>query len=229
MYRPKILLIEDDKNIKTLLEINLEGRKYNVHTAESLAKAREELNGFTPDIMILDRKLPDGDGIDFCREIRSYEKTKHIPILFLTAMSKMSDKLLGLRIGGDDYLTKPFDIEELVARVEAIFRRLRKTEETLPKILKTKGIELNLNSHECFVKNTKIKLWPKEFETLKIFLEKKNKLMTKDYLSENIWGWEHSTYSRNIDITIQRLRKKLGKQGSVIETVKGYGYILRED
>src|SRR3989339_253393 len=136
MYRPKILLVEDNINTKDLIETSLENKKCNVHIAINLMKAREELSQFLPDIIILDRKLPDGDGIDFCREIRSYDRTKNIPILFLTAMGTMSDKILGLKIGGDDYLIKPFDIEELAARVEAILRRTKKIEETSSKTLK---------------------------------------------------------------------------------------------
>jgi len=228
MYRPKVLLIEDNKNAIILIEASLENRGCNIHTAGNLAKAREELSKFIPDIIILDRILPDGDGIDFCREIRSYDKTKNIPILFLTAMGAISDKVLGLKIGADDYLTKPFDIEELAARVEAILRRANKIEETSSKVLKAKGIILDIASHECRVYGKQIKLWPKEFEVLKVLLEKKNKLLTKDFLSEHVWGEEYFDASRTIEITVQRLRKKLGKQGNLIETVKGYGYKLKE-
>ena len=228
MTRPKILIIEDSPSILILLRDTLEREKYFIRTAVNLKKANDELSISIPDLIVLDRRLPDGDGIDFCRELRSSKKTNNIPILFLTAINGISDKITGLRVGGDDYLTKPFNTEELTARIAAILRRSKTTKEAAPAILKTKGIVLDTNRHECRVNGKIIDLWPKEFELLKLFLSNKNRILSKDILAESVWNYEYTPTSRTIEITVQRLRKKLHKIGNIIETIKTYGYILRE-
>jgi len=227
MYKSKILLIEDNAGTIELIKETLEREQYYLRTANNLQKARNEIISYKPNLVILDRRLPDGDGIDFCREIRSNERIKNIPILFLTAVSGISDKITGLKVGGDDYLTKPFNIDELIARIEAMLRRIRPTPKYPAKVLKTKGIELDITRHECKVAGNIIDLWPKEFELLRVFLERKDRVLSKDVLSEYVWSHEYQVTSRTIDTTVQRLRKKLGKKGNIIETVKSYGYRLK--
>lgn len=228
MYRTKILLVEDDNSTITLIKDTLERVNYFVLTTTTISEARAKLSKTVPDLIILDRKLPDGEGLDFCRELRSMDKTKNIPILFLTAFGSTSDKITGLKVGGDDYLPKPFDFEELIARVEAIMRRVKTGVTKESKILSFNGISLNTQNHKCKVSGKTINLWPKEFEVLKTFLENKNSLITKDFLAENVWSREYLTTSRTIEITVQRLRKKLGKKAYLLETVKGYGFKLSE-
>jgi len=226
MHKGEILLVEDDRSTVILIKDTLEREKYILQVANNLQKAKNELEMSIPDLIILDRRLPDGDGIDFCREIRSYKRTENVPILFLTAINGVSDKIVGLRVGGDDYLTKPFNIEELIARIDAMLRRIKKITEPSSKVLKARGIELDITRHECKVDGGLIELWPKEFELLKVFLEHKNRIISKEFLSEHVWNYEYSTTSRTIEITVQRLRKKLGKRGNLIETIKTYGYKL---
>jgi DNA-binding response OmpR family regulator len=228
MTKGKILIIEDDPSTAVLIGDTLKRENYNIRTVDTLEKARGELSSNVPDMIILDRKLPDGDGIDFCREIRSEAKTNSIPILFLTAFGSKYDKVTGLRVGGDDYLTKPFDFEELVARVEAFFRRMKKEIKPVADVLKTNGVVLDVTRHECRVEGKLIDLWPKEFELLKAFLANKDRVLSKEFLAEYAWNQEYLKSSRTMDITIQRLRKKLGKRKGIIETVKGYGFKLKE-
>ncbi|OGS28184.1 MAG: hypothetical protein A2297_03880 [Elusimicrobia bacterium RIFOXYB2_FULL_48_7] len=226
MHRGKILLIEDDPSTVFLITETLKREKYLVYTAVNLKIARGVLGSKIPGLIILDRGLPDGDGLDFCKEIRNYRKTRNIPVLFLTASSDVSDKITGLRAGGDDYLTKPFNIDELSARVEAMMRRTTVMQAPAVEILNYKGIELDITGHECRVDGRKVNLWPKEFGLLELFLERKGRVLSKDVLSENVWGREYQVTSRTIEMTVQRLRKKLGKKGKLIETVKAYGYKL---
>jgi DNA-binding response OmpR family regulator len=228
MQKNRILLLEDDDNIAILIKDTLERENFFVSISTTIKEARQKMSKSSYDLMILDRKLSDGDGIDFCREIRSCIKTKDIPIIFLTAMDLISDKITGLKVGGDDYLTKPFDYEELLARVEAIFRRSNKKNDKKNHILEVFGIILDKESHECKINNQNIDLWPKEFELLKIFMENPTKVLSKDILAENIWNMDYMNSSRTIEMTIQRLRKKLNEKSYLIKTVKGYGFKFQD-
>ena len=228
MHKGKVLIIEDDESTVILIRDTLEREHYFARAARTLKSAREDLSRNVPDLIILDRRLPDGEGLDFCRELRSNPGTESVPILFLTAAGGISDKITGLRVGGDDYLTKPFDIDELVVRVEALLRRSKKVPAVSDKLLKSNGITLDIGRHESKVDGKLVELWPKEFELLKVFLENKGQLLSKDFLAEHVWNREYLESSRTIEISVQRLRKKLGKRGDLIETVKGYGFKLVE-
>ena len=229
MYKAAILLIEDDPSITVLISDTLERERYAVLATNTLHTARGALSRNIPDLIILDRRMPDGDGLDFCRELRADPATKAVPVLFLTAASGLADKVSGLRLGGDDYLTKPFDIDELVVRIEALLRRAKKAEERPEPVLKAEGITLDITRHECRVNGKLVELWPKEFELLRVFLENKGRMLTKDFLAEHVWNRAYLENSRTIEISVQRLRKKLGKRGSCIKTVKGYGFKLDDD
>jgi DNA-binding response OmpR family regulator len=228
MDKKKVLLVEDDSNTVRFVKKILESEGYDLHIAGTLKQARNNISKTVPNLIILDRHLPDGDGLELCREIRLDGRTKKVPMLFLTAKGSISDKIAGFKIGGDDYLTKPFHIEELLARIDAMLRRTEKTAEPSVGILKTKGIILDISSHECKVNGTPVSLWPKEFELLKVLIERKGKVLNKSFLGEYVWDKDSFTDSRAIEITVQRLRKKLGKRGNIIETVKGYGFKLND-
>jgi DNA-binding response OmpR family regulator len=138
------------------------------------------------------------------------------------------EKVTGLKIGGDDYLTKPFQIEELVARVEALLRRAGHAAKEVPHTIETKDIVLDEDKHECTVAGDPVVLWPKEYELLKIFLQQPGRLLSREYLSEHVWALTYFETTHTIDTTVQRLRKKLGACGKMIETVRGYGYRFNE-
>ncbi|OGS21024.1 MAG: hypothetical protein A2252_03765 [Elusimicrobia bacterium RIFOXYA2_FULL_39_19] len=227
MKKELIMLVEDDPSIRLLVTENLKNEGYIIKSSDDIESAKKQISTCMPDLVILDRRLPDGDGLNFCREIRISERTKHIPVLFLTALGGIYDKISGFKIGGDDYLTKPFDVKELIVRVESIIRRRKAVSVADEKVLKAKNIVLNTETHECYVNNKMVNLWPKEYELLKMFIEKKGKVLNKEYISENIWNREYYASSRTMEMTIGRLRKKLGKFGNVIETVKGYGFKMK--
>jgi DNA-binding response OmpR family regulator len=229
MSRGKILLIEDDARTQILLSQILEKEGYKTKSADSLWKAQGEMTRFAPDLIVLDRKLPDGDGLEYCRRLKSEEKTKNLPVLFLTSKDSVTDKVVGLKMGGEDYLTKPFQAEELLARIEVILRRLKNEDGPAARVLRAYGVVLDLEKHQCLVDDQAVKLWPKEFELLKIFLERPGRLLSKEFLSERVWGHEFFSSSRAIEIAVQRLRHKLGSKGRYIETVKGYGFRLQEE
>lgn len=224
MSKAYILVVEDDRDTRELVVKTLEGEGFKVKYAESLMMAKSSISKFQPDVVILDRGLPDGDGLELCKHIKKDERTSEIPILFLTAKDTIIDKVVGLKMGGDDYLPKPFDLQELIARVEVILRRLHAEPEKVAATLEMDGIILDIEKHECTVNKKIIDLWPKEFELLKTFMERPNRLLTRDFLCNHIWGWDFTGTSHTIDATVQRLRKKIENKCDLIETVKNYGY-----
>jgi two-component system response regulator RegX3 len=227
----RILVVEDDPKTSSLVCQVLQKEGHRARAASSLFAAKSQVRSFAPDVLIVDRRLPDGDGFDFCRELRGDPKTRSIPLLFLTSKGSTTDKVVGLKLGADDYLTKPFHIEELLARVEALLRRGAGDAEPAPasQTLKLHGITLDLDKHLCRVGDKDVELWPMEFGLLKAFMERPGRLLNKEFLSEHVWGHELLTNSRAIDTSIQRLRRKLGRKGRLIETIKGFGFRFHDE
>jgi DNA-binding response OmpR family regulator len=221
-----ILIVDDDVKILDLIRQTMKKEGYEVKTAPSLSDARKLLKAKIPDIIILDRMLPDGDGLQFCNEIRKGGGTKNIPILFLTAKAGGADRVIGLKMGGDDYLPKPFLLEELLARIEVILRRSALPAGKKKPILRMEGVVLDLDKHECQVGGVKIDLWPKEFKLLQLFMDNPSRSLSKEFIAKSIWSTDidNMVGSRAMDVTIQRLRSKLGKWGNLIKTVRGYGF-----
>ena len=223
-----ILVVEDDSHLRQLLSNVLEKEGYTVRAANSLAQAAAELRRNPPRVVILDRHLPDGDGLELCRQLRSEDRMKSVAILFLTVKDSTADRVVGLKMGADDYLSKPFQVDELLARVDALLRRAKPAPPATGEPLVHQNIHLDLEAHECRVGSRSVQLWPKEFDLLKLFLERPGRVLSKDFLSERIWGHEFFANSRAVEVTIQRLRRKLGAKGRLIETIRSYGYKFRE-
>lgn len=217
-----ILVVEDEPKIADLIKDILEEEYYKVVWSKDGFEARNTLAKILPDLVVLDRRLPDTDGIELCKEIKANDRTKHIPVLFLTAKKGIADKVVGLKIGGDDYLTKPFHPEELVARIEALLRRHKGQESQ--EVLQAGGIIVDLRKHDAYVDNHAITLWPKEFALLAVFLERRNRILSREFLFERVWGYDFAGSNRALDVTVRRLREKLGQYSNNIETVKGFGY-----
>ncbi|MFW6287809.1 MAG: response regulator transcription factor [bacterium] len=223
----KILVIDDEDNIRELIKYNLEAAGYNVVLAADGQSGLDKLDE-TIELIILDLMLPVLDGLTVCRKVRSSEKFTNIPIIMLTAKGEEFDKVLGLEMGADDYLTKPFSTRELLARIKAILRRSNYKNSDIEKldcediVLKKGNLELNLNSHEAKKNNKLLDLTPKEFDLLALLLQNYGKVLTRDILLEKVWGYEYSGDTRTVDVHIRRLRAKIGEE--YVSTVRGVGY-----
>ncbi len=226
MAKKKILIVEDEKDIVEMIVYNLKKEGYttvsvlNGQRAVSLAK-RER-----PDLIILDLMLPDIDGFEICKQLRNNEITGLIPIIMLTARSQEADKVTGLELGADDYVTKPFSPRELVARMKAVLRR----HEPLVIQKKTdKGIiSIDSVKHRVFVSGKEVALTHTEFKLLEFMAQRPGVVFTRDRLLDSVFGYDSEVYDRTVDAHVKSLRKKLGKARHYIETVRGSGYRFRE-
>ncbi|WP_391559664.1 response regulator transcription factor [Robertmurraya sp.] len=223
----KILVIDDEQSILNLIRLTLELEGYEVLTASNGKEALEYWEE-EPEMILLDLMLPDTDGYQLFRIFR--EKNSNIPIIMLTAKSQMNDKLLGLQLGADDYITKPFHSTELLLRMKSIERRLQThtLTEISANLLKVGSITLHIEERKVFVNDKEISLTYREFDLLKLFIINKQRVFTRDELLTKIWGFEYMGNTRAVDIMIQRLRKKLGDDGNEIKTIYGVGYKLEK-
>ncbi len=231
----RILVIEDEANIQELLKYNLEKNGYKVTIVGNGAEGLEEAVANVPDLILLDLMLPGLDGLEVCKRLRMEKRTKKIPIFMLTAKSEELDKVLGLELGADDYITKPFSIKELIARIRAAMRRISEDkadevlEEEKVKILKIRDIEIDCEKYEVRKNGEKIALTLKEFELLKMLVENKGKVLTRDFLLDKIWGYDYVGETRTVDVHIRHVRQKINDDdgsNQMIETIRGVGYRL---
>ena len=224
-----IFVIDDEKDIREILKINLVSEGYSVTAFPSAEDAKKGFESEKPDLIILDVMMEGKDGFEFCREIRSNEKFKSIPVIFLSAKSEEFDKVLGLELGGDDYLTKPFSIKELRSRIKAVLRRTGDIpEESKQVLLKYKGVELNPEQYSLKVDHEEIKLTKTELNILSLFMENPGKIFTRDNIINSVRGHDVFVVDRTIDVHIMNLRKKLGDYKNIITTFSGVGYGFKE-
>ncbi len=222
-----ILLVEDEPDVVDLLALNLR-KAGGFH----LLVASDGANGLTlaraeqPAIIILDIMLPAMSGLEVCRILKGDAKTAGIPILMLTAKAQEADRIAGLELGADDYVTKPFSPREVVLRLRALLRR--GTPEPLDGMLKAGGIAIDTVRHEVFVRGVRVVLTSIEFKLLHTLLKRRGRLQERDRLLADVWGYENSIDTRTVDTHIRRLRAKLKDEGEAIETVRGFGYRFRE-
>lgn len=219
-----ILVVEDDGDLCTLLDYNLSRNGYRVEVLHRLEGALERSQKLRPDLVILDVMLPDGDGFDFCRKLRADPGLSNVPILFLTARGEEVDRVLGLEIGGDDYITKPFSPRELMARVKA---HLRRREEKDDNSLTAGPIRVDSSSRRAYVNDMLVTLTATEFRLLEFFLANPGKVFSREQLLESIWGQSTHVTPRNVDVHIRRLRERIEEtpdNPQRIQTVRGFGY-----
>lgn len=223
--KPYILLVDDDPNIARLVQLYLEKEHFEVKTADRGDDALALFRKLPPDLMLLDVMLPGMDGWQVLKAVR---KTSSIPIIMLTARDETFDKVLGLELGADDYITKPFDPKELVARVKAVLRRTQGTEEEKNDTLAFPGLTVSLSQYEVTYQGEKVEMPPKELEVLYFLASHQNQVFTREQLLEQVWGFDfYGESSRTVDVHIKRLREKLPgceKYGWYIHTVWGVGY-----
>ena len=221
-----ILVIEDDRDLCTLLEYNLTRAGYGVTTLRKLQGALDLVIEQQPDLLILDVMLPDGDGFDFCRQVRASPRAPKLPILFLTARSQEVDRVLGLEIGGDDYVTKPFSPRELLARVKARLRTPGSPGVNGSAVRKG-PLEIDVASRRASLRGQPIALTATEFRLLELFLANPGRVYSREQLLRSIWGEGCHVTPRNVDVHIRRLRERIEDKPESpkwIQTVRGFGY-----
>jgi phosphate regulon transcriptional regulator PhoB len=223
----QIYIVEDEKDIVDLLQYNLEKEGYRVLSSLDGSEALKRIPEKTPDLILLDLMLPGTDGLTVCRTLKNNPKTAHIPVVMLTAKGEESDKVVGLELGADDYITKPFSVKELMARVKAVLRRFEKAGEGSP-VQKFKDLTLDRSRHHVEMKGKVLDLTAKEFELLDYFLTHADRVLTRDVLLNNVWGYDYFGTTRTVDVHVRRLREKLGPYSEYLQTVKGYGYQFQE-
>jgi len=227
MAAEKILIVEDEKHLVKVLKYNLEKAGYRVLVVHDGQSALTSFKKEIPDMVILDIMLPKLDGFEICKEIRRESK---VPILMLTARKEEVDRVLGLELGADDYVTKPFSVRELLARVKAILRRVSE-KENKRSLVRVGDLKVDLERYETRIGERPIDLSPKEFEFLKCLIQADGKALTRDQLLEKVWGYDKSMEidTNTVDQHIARLRNKLGSEAGRIITVKNVGYRLKMD
>jgi two-component system phosphate regulon response regulator PhoB len=219
----RVLIVDDDPDIQRLVSYNFSQAGFEVTTAASGRTALESVQKQPPDLVILDLMLPDIDGMEVCRTLRQREKSRHIPIVMLTARGEEFDRIAGLELGADDYVSKPFSTRELVLRVKSIFRRVTTDENAL---LQSGEIRLYPERRQCYVNDRLAPLTAKEFDLLEELMRARGKVMRREVLMDKVWEYHGDATSRTLDQHVKRLREKLGEYGACIETVRGIGYRL---
>lgn len=215
-----ILVCDDDRDIVAALKIYLSGGEYRVFEAYNGSEAVEAVRKNDIHLVLMDIMMPGLDGIAATAAIR---RESNAPIILLTAKSESSDKVLGLNVGADDYITKPFSVRELAARVKSLLRRVAPQQESEPQTLRSGDIMIDITNYEAFKGGEKLSLTLKEFELLKVLVLSRGKVLTRDFLLDRIWGYEYYGETRTVDVHIRHLRQKLGEE-PYIETVRGVGY-----
>lgn len=226
--KQEILVVDDEPDLVKLVTEVLREADFSVSSANNAEETMKKVRESKPDLVLLDLKLPVRDGFDICRALKSDDQTSAIPVVILSSKKAEADKVLGLELGADDYITKPFRPAELVARLKAVLRRLDIQGEK-EKVLTVRKLVLDLERHCVTIKDRQIRLTPKEFDLLYTLLKKKNKVVSRAFLMESIWGYEYYGTTRTVDVHIRHLRYKLGTEGKRIETVESYGYRYAEE
>lgn len=230
MAGERILVVDDEAHILELLKYNLEKNGYHVIEAFNGKGALDAAEHMNIDLIILDLMLPDMDGLEVCKKLKRKKNTMSIPIIMLTAKSEEFDKVLGLELGADDYVTKPFSIRELIARVKVVLRRPQAAAE-YSDIIKTGSLTIDSSKHEVLKNGVKVELTLKEFELLLLLINNRGKVLTREMLLDTVWGYEYFGGTRTVDVHIRHLRQKIEDDDSnpkYIETVRGIGYRFNE-
>jgi two-component system alkaline phosphatase synthesis response regulator PhoP len=222
----RLLVVEDDDDIANLLKHSLSRAGFSVdvlHTGgEVLSRVRAEM----PDLVLLDLMLPGLDGLEICRSLRSDPRTAAVAIIMLTARAEESDRIVGLELGADDYITKPFSPNEVVARVRALLRRAQRT--SPGDVLRYGGLSVDVERHVVTVDGADVRLTAKEFLLLRYLLEHQGRVLSRDLLLSDVWGYSYTGGTRTVDVHVRRLREKLPLLGDALVTVKQFGYKLSE-
>lgn len=222
MIKSKILIVEDEPDIRELLHFNLEKTGYQPYQAEDGEKALSLVKKHSPDLILLDLLLPGLNGLEVCRRIKRDPNLQHIPIIMVTAKGEEMDRVVGLELGADDYIVKPFSIREILLRVQKLIERREK--QGAPSWLKADSLVLDLEAHTAKMDEKMLELTATEFRLLAHLMRNRGRVQTREILLDRVWGYSFEGYSRTIDTHIRRIRKKMGLHQNLIETVRGVGY-----
>jgi two-component system phosphate regulon response regulator PhoB len=227
MAKPTILVVEDDKDILDLLAYSLRGAGFDVVTAADGLDAVVQAKLHHPAMVLLDLMLPGMDGLDVCRELKRSPETAGIAVIMLTARGEEVDRIVGLELGADDYVVKPFSPREVLLRIRAILRRTAPAEKGVP-IFHEEGFHVDLDAHRVMIDGLPIELTATEFKLLAELIRSRGKVQSRDQLLDKVWGYQFEGYARTVDTHVRRLRQKLGAFADRVETVRGVGYRFRE-
>jgi len=227
MNKGTILVIDDEKDLLELVQYNLQKERFDVITTSDGASGLEVAMKHRPDVIVLDLMMPGMDGLEVCRELRADSRTARIPIIMLTARATEADRVVGLEMGADDYVTKPFSPRELVARVKAILRRSTMQEEP-QEVIRHGGVVIDVKRHEVTADGIPVTLTATEFRILQFMASRPGRVLSRDEIIDAALGRDAAVFDRTIDVHMTSIRRKLGKHGDQIETVRGFGYKFRE-
>ncbi|HXV67742.1 MAG TPA: response regulator transcription factor [Nitrospira sp.] len=228
IHHKKILIVEDERDILQLVKLYLEKEGFRTATAMTGPEALKQVKEGTPDLVVLDLMLPDMDGLEVCRRLRAVPETAMLPIIMLTAKAEESDTIVGLELGADDYVTKPFSPKALVARVKAMLRRLDRTPANGAHQYRYGPLTLDLGRHEVSLGKEEVPLTAKEFGLLEHLLRHPGRVLTRDVLLSAVWGYDYYGTTRTVDVHIRRLKQKLPFLEEAIVAVKSLGYKLKD-
>ena len=220
----KILIIEDEPDIRKTLEYNISREGYEVISASSLSEGREKLESASFSLLLLDLMLPDGSGLDLCRELKQDKSLSSMPVIILTAKDDEVDKVVGFELGADDYVTKPFSVRELILRVKAVLKRGERKSDNMEVQRQFGELKIDVDSHEVFINDDQVSLTALEFKLLRQLVDRRGRVQSRDQLLSDVWGYSSDVTTRTVDTHIKRLREKLGDMGKYVQTIRGVGY-----
>ena len=220
----KILIIEDEPDIRKTLEYNISREGYEVTCASSLSEGRQKLESASFTLLLLDLMLPDGSGLDLCRELKQDKSLSSMPVIILTAKDDEVDKVVGFELGADDYVTKPFSVRELILRVKAVLKRGERKSDNMEVQRQFGELKIDVDSHEVFVNDDQVSLTALEFKLLRQLVDRRGRVQSRDQLLSDVWGYSSDVTTRTVDTHIKRLREKLGDMGKYVQTIRGVGY-----
>ena len=224
-----IYALDDERHIRELLSYNLEAEGFTVETFETAEEFWFAMRTITPDLILLDIMLNDANGMDICKRLRTMEASKATPVIMLTAKNEEMDRILGLEMGADDYVTKPFSIRELITRVKVQLRKAEKEQVAAVSEMKIGDLEIYIERHEILYKGQHVELTPKEFDLLVLLAKNVGKPLTREFIISTIWGYDYiGEETRTIDVHIRQIRKQLDDTNEeLIKTIRGIGYCIK--
>ena len=224
----RILIVDDEADVTDLVAYHLKAKGYQVEAVNNPNNSLSTARAFAPDLVILDVMMPDLNGVQICRLLRADPQLKRVPVIFLTAKAEESDRIQGLETGADDYICKPFSTKELMLRVQALLRRVSEGAPEEVKKLQAGEIVIDIERHEAVISGKPVELTATEFKLLRLLMERRGRVQTREHLLINVWNYETEIETRTVDTHVRRLREKLGAEADWIETIRGVGYRLAE-